>query len=47
VRRRMLGAKIHRVISNFSHGYFLPDSPYTSSRVTRGTISRGSMVTGW
>ena len=28
------------------HQGSLPDSPYASSRTTRGTISRGSMVTG-
>ena len=32
---------------NALSGWLLPESPYWSSRITRGTISRGSMVTGW
>ena len=45
VGRRMLRPKIHRVISNFRHQG--SESPYVSSRTTRGTTSRGSIVTGW
>ena len=51
VRGRMLRAKVHRVIANLCH---LAQPPihqrpvaYVSSRMIRGVISRGSIVTGW
>jgi hypothetical protein len=51
VRRRVLRAKIHRVVANLCH----LDQPanqsrpvaYVSSRMILGVISRGSIVTGW
>ena len=49
VRRRMLGAKIHRVIADLGHDQPLRKpslSAKFSSRMMRGVISRGSMVTG-
>jgi hypothetical protein len=42
VRCRVLRTKVQGVILDLSH-YFIP---YCSSRITRGTISRGSIVTG-
>ena len=43
VRGRMLRTKVESVILDVSH--YL--TPYCSSRITRGVISRGSIVTGW
>jgi hypothetical protein len=45
VRRRVLWSKVQRVILDIGHDYH--PCPYDSSRITRGTISRGSIVTGW
>src|SRR5690606_24496287 len=39
---RVLRTEVQRVVLDFGH-YF---TPYCSSRITRGTFSRGSMVTG-
>ena len=48
VRRRVLRAKIHRVIADLGHRTRLTRCPRSvCSRMTRGVISRGSIVTGW
>mmetsp|Transcript_21947 Transcript_21947/g.86020 ORF Transcript_21947/g.86020 Transcript_21947/m.86020 type:complete len:373 (+) Transcript_21947:1737-2855(+) len=44
---RVLRAEVQRVVLDFCHGCSTYRPPYLSSRMMRGVISRGSMVTGW
>ena len=47
VGRRMLRTEVQRVVLDLCHGYLRNSAVSLLSRITRGMISRGSIVTGW